>query len=78
MFFIGKTFFHVDVRCVIMSLRNRNSHPVYELLSSVRRQRKSAEGSLTHGDGIRQKGLTLMKVCGIKSTTIGGGTSHLI
>lgn len=73
-FFIGNTF-HLDVRCVIMSLRNRNSHPVF--LSSVRRQRKSTEGSLTHGDGIRQKDLTLMKVCGIKNTPR-GGSSHLI
>ena len=65
-FFIGNTF-HSVVRCVmIMPLGNRNSHPV--LLSSVRRQRKSTADSLTHGDDIRQKDLTLMKVCGIKST----------
>lgn len=51
---------------MIMPLGNRNSHPV--LLSSVRRQRKSTADSLTHGDDIRQKDLTLMKVCGIKST----------
>lgn len=69
-FLIGKTF-HSVVRCVmIMPLGDRNSRPV--LLSSVRRQRKSTADSLTHGDDIRQKDLTLMKVCGIKST-LGGG-----
>ena len=69
-FFIGNTF-HSVVRCVmIMPLGNRNSHPVF--LSSVRRQRKSTADSLTHGDDIRQKDLTLMKVCGIKSTRQGG------
>lgn len=56
---------------MIMPLGNRNSHPV--LLSSVRRQRKSTADSLTHGDDIRQKDLTLTKVCGIKSTLSGEG-----